>query len=258
MPNVSIIMPNFNGERFIKAAIQSVISQTYTDWDLIVSDDYSTDASAEIVERLMESDSRIKLIKGEEAGTGPAKTRNRAISIASGRFIAFLDSDDLWDPTKLEKQLALHKEKQCKLSFTGLLKMDGEGKIAGDMMLPKTEVSYGQLLRRNFLPCSSVVVDRELVDDVEMPDVFRRQDFALWLKILRNGGKAFAVEEPLLIYRVYPESFSASKAIGALFHWKVLREQEKLNVFLSSFYFVQYAAMSGKDYLVGKLNLARA
>lgn len=256
MALVSIIMPNYNGGRFIKEAIQSVQCQTCADFELLIADDLSDDGSPAIVAAIAAADVRVRLLSNSGSRCGPAIARNRALEEASGRFIAFLDSDDTWAAQKLEKQLALHHREKCKLTFTALRKMNDEGQVDSRIVLPALTVSYRKLLSRNYLPCSSVMVDREFAGDFRMPDVYRRQDFALWLQILRSGGVAHALPEVMLHYRVYAESFSASKAVGALYHWRVLRQFEKIHPLPAAYYFAQYAAGAGLEYLRGRLRMA--
>ena len=257
MAHVSIIMPNYNGGRFIEEAIRSVQDQGIQDWELLISDDCSVDGSTEIIRGIAERDSRVILLDGGETRSGPAKTRNRSIAAARGRFLAFLDSDDCWTSDKLEKQLALHERTGCALTFTALAKMDETGALVPGTIFGGESVTYRRMLERNYMPCSSVVVDRSKTGDFRMPDIYRRQDYALWLLLLRQGGVALGIREPLLYYRVYPSSFSASKFIGALYHWKVLRECEKVSLLSCAFYFMHYACASGFDYIKGRLALAR-
>lgn len=255
MPLVSVIMPNYNGATYIEAAVRSVLEQSVADLELLVADDGSSDGSPALIRRIAERDTRLHFLCSGEPQTGPAKTRNRAIAVASGRYVAFLDSDDIWDHRKLELQLELQRQKNCKLTFSGLRKMNAKGEISPRVVLPKTKVTYSDLLSRNYLPCSSVIVDREVAGDFRMPDIFRRQDFALWLQLLRTGGEAHGHPLPLLSYRVYKESFSASKAVGALFHWKVLREHEHVHPIPASLLFARYAIGAGSEYARGWIGL---
>lgn len=258
MANVSIIMPNYNGGRFVEEAIRSVQAQSNQDWELLVSDDCSNDDSVEIIRRIVDRDRRVVLLDGGNERSGPAKTRNRSIEAATGRFIAFLDSDDCWTPNKLERQLALHERTGCALTFTALMKMDETGALVPGLRFGGEVVTYRRMLQRNYMPCSSVIVDRSKTGDFRMPEIYRRQDYALWLSLLRQGGVALGIREPLLHYRVYPSSFSASKLTGALYHWKVLRECENVTLIAGAFYFMHYAWASGFDYIKGRLALARS
>lgn len=251
-------MPNFNGAKFVAQAISSVQLQTEQDWELLVSDDGSSDDSLRIIDAFADRDPRIKLLAGSSQ-TGPARTRNRAIMAASGRYLAFLDSDDQWAERKLELQLQMQRERDCALTFTAMRKMNAGGELHSRVVLLRREVAYRDLLARNYLPCSSVIVDRARTGDVYMPDIFRRQDFALWLQILRNtGDRAYACVEPLLFYRVYPESFSASKLVGAAYHWKVLRQYERVSPIPAAYYFSNYAIGAGFEYMRGRLQGAQS
>ncbi len=248
-------MPNYNGALYLEEAVRSVTSQTFRDLEIIVADDNSDDASLEIIRRLSDADKRVRVAQSATARQGPALCRNRAIALANGRYLAFLDSDDTWLPQKLASQLELHRMKSCKLTFTALRKMNSNGSVAHRTIFPKAEVSYNDLLSRNYLPCSSVIIDRSLTGEILMPDIYRRQDYALWLQLLRDGGLAYGHPHPLLCYRVYAESFSASKTIGALYHWKVLRQQERLPLINATKRFTQYAISAGTEYFRGRLAL---
>lgn len=251
-------MPNFNGEKFLESAINSVRHQTERDWELLVADDGSSDDSIKVVEALSAEDPRIKLLESS-ARTGPAPSRNRAIEHATGRYLAFLDSDDQWHAEKLAAQLDLHRERSCSLTFTAMQKMDASGNLDPRLVMARSEVSYNQLLTRNYLPCSSVIVDRERTGPIRMPDFYRRQDFALWLQILRQTGEhAHGCSKPLLFYRVHAESFSASKLIGAMYHWRVLRQQERLSRLAALSCFAHYAMSAGFEHLTGVLRLRGA
>jgi teichuronic acid biosynthesis glycosyltransferase TuaG len=255
MALVSVIMPNFNGAKYIESAIASVRAQSERDWQLLIADDGSSDNSPDIVATISAVDPRVKLVGGGSR-EGPARARNRAISAADGRYLAFLDSDDVWAPEKLALQLELQRYHGCAVTFTGIHKMDAFGQLERRVIPPRSTVSYRELLNRNYLPCSSVIVDREHVGDIRMPDILRRQDYALWLEILRRTGElAYARTEPLLHYRMYPGSFSASKLVGALYHWKVLRDLEKLGPVSASGHFAMYALQSGGEYLRARLSL---
>ncbi|MBQ0037977.1 MAG: glycosyltransferase family 2 protein [Clostridiales bacterium] len=215
MPTVSVIMPAYNAARYIETAITSVLRQTYTDWELIVVDDCATDGTADIIHRLAAQDTRIVFLRNA-VNRGVSYTRNYAISQARGQWIAFLDSDDLWREDKLEKQLALtQKHPDGVLFFTasGFITFDDQP-LRYVMPAPE-QVTYRDLLRRNLLSCSSVLVKREVMAQVKMARDDMHEDYSAWLTILRQYPCAYGVNEPLLIYRFSPGSKSANRLKSA-------------------------------------------
>ena len=185
---VSIITPVFNASLFIGEAIQSVISQTYQDWELIVVDDCSTDNTAEVVSFFAENDSRIQLIKSEvHSGGYPSIPRNKGIESAKGRFIAFLDADDIWEPDKLESQIALFDGK-TPIVFSNYQVISKNGEKITTIQVP-SRVTYNMLLKLNYIACSSAVVDTKCTGAFLFP-VVHYEDYALWLSLLRSGGSA--------------------------------------------------------------------
>lgn len=243
---VSIIMPNYNCDLFIEKSITSVLFQTYENWELIVVDDCSSDDSVEIIERFIVTDKRIRLIKLSE-NSGPAIARNKAIEEAEGRYIAFLDSDDLWAPDKLSKQISFMQEKDAALSFTGYhIVEEMTGKSIGLMSVPSS-IDYYTLLKQNIMGCLTVVYDSEKLGKVYMPNIVKRQDFALWLKILKKVPYAYGLNEPLAYYRVRTSSVSSNKILASTYNWKLYREVEKLPLYKAIYYFGWYTYNSIKN-----------
>ncbi|WP_221627396.1 glycosyltransferase family 2 protein [Halopseudomonas xiamenensis] len=236
---VSVIMPNYNGGEYIGAAIQSVLSQTYADLELIVVDDGSTDKSLQEVERIKQQDSRVKLIR-MPGNSGAAKSRNAAILESVGRFIAFLDCDDLWYEQKLEVQLAEMIAAGSAISCTAVDVIDSHGGKVGARKVPEV-ISYSTLLRKTPIVTSSVIFDTDQVGRVLMPDIIRRQDLAMWLKIIRMNGVACGIDKCLGAYRVHSYSLSRNKVVSAKYTWKVIREVENLSLIKSAYYFSFYA-----------------
>ena len=240
---VSIIMPNHNGELFIKESILSIREQTYDYWEVIIVDDCSTDASVKIIQKLATKDQRIKLIPLEVNG-GPAKARNCAIKEAKGRYIAFLDSDDLWHPDKLEKQISFMQKNEIALSYTGYYHISEKtGEIIDQVSVP-SKVDYSELLKQNIMGCLTVIYDREKLGKVYMPDIKKRQDFALWLDILKKIPYAYGMNESLAYYRVRKTSVSSNKLIASQYNWKLYREVEKLPLYKAIYYFGWYTYRS--------------
>ncbi len=206
---VSIITPSYNSEAFIRETIEGIINQTYPHWELLITDDCSTDHSVKLVEEYVKKDSRIKLLKLEKNG-GAGVCRNNSIEAAKGRYIAFCDSDDVWMPQKLEKQLMFMEKTDSALSYSSYMMMNESGSIEGIVVSPK-KIVYASLKRDNDIGCLTAIYDTEKVGKMYMPIMRKRQDWALWLSILNKCGVAYGLKEPLAYYRVRKESISRKK-----------------------------------------------
>lgn len=244
---VSIITPSFKSKKFIKETIDSVLNQTYEHWEMIIVDDVSPDNSNEIIEEFIKKDNRIKLIK-LEINSGPAVARNRAMEEAQGRYIAFLDADDLWAPQKLEKQIAFMQKENVALSYTGYCRFEKSVEQIKDEITVPLKVDYHELLKQNIIGCLTAVYDTELLGKVSMPLIRKRQDFGLWLKILKQVPYAYAINEPLAYYRLHADSISSNKIISSHYNWKLYREVEKLPWHKAVYYFAWYTYKSFLKY----------
>lgn len=234
---VSIITPSYNSSQYIRETVQSVISQTYSDWELIIVDDGSIDNSDLIIKELVSSDSRIKAFYLKE-NKGVAFARNKAISESSGRYIAFLDSDDIWSSDKLEKQLKFMKINAIAFSFTSYQPFSRFKSYKVIHAPPK--ISYEELLRNTIIGCLTVVIDTELIKKIFMPDYATSQDYAAWLLILKKGYCAYGFNENLAKYRVVSTSNSANKIEVIKGVWSIYRESEKLNILRSFWCLINY------------------
>jgi len=239
---VSIITPLHNTRDYISETISSVLKQTYQDWELLIVDDASDDDSVQIVTAFTENDSRIKLIQLTE-NSGAAVARNVAIEAANGQYIAFLDSDDLWVPEKLEKQLEFMQTTGCPFTYTAYTKMDEYGDEFIDIGVPE-RVNYKNILKTCYIGCLTAIYDSEYFGKVTMPLIRKRQDYGLWLKLLKRTEYAFGINEPLAFYRTRKDSISSSKLRAAKYNWILYREVEKLSFLRSLYYFSHYAARS--------------
>lgn len=237
---ISIITPSFNSSEYIKETIKSVLDQTYGDWEMIIVDDCSTDNSQEIIEGYTNNDSRIKLIILDE-NSGAAVARNVAIQKANGRYIAFLDADDLWEPTKLEKQFGFMRDNNYAFTYTFYSAISNSGEpLLKDLVFPK-KVSYKDLLKTCSIGCLTVIIDKTKFSDILMPHIRRGQDYALWLKLLRQVEYAYCVNENLARYRIISNSLSRNKVKKMMGQWYIYRKIEKLSYCKALFYIVQYA-----------------
>ena len=235
---VSIIMPMYNSSFFVEQSIDSVIAQTYKNWELIIIDDYSTDNSREIVEKYIERDLRIKIICLEE-NLGVAEARNRGIEIANGQYLAFLDSDDIWHPEKLQKQIFFMKKNNIAFSYTQYRHFSQKDKYEGKNIDVKERVTYKELLKGNIIGCLTVVIDREKIKNIMMRSE-RHEDYILWLQILKSGYEAYGLKEDLARYRISSNSLSGNKFKSAIWTWRIYRNIEKLNLWESLYYFLHY------------------
>lgn len=239
MPLVSIISPLFNSERFIPDLVASVQAQSFSDWEMILVDDCSSDGSVAIAEAFVAVDARVKLIK-LDVNSGAAVARNAGIKAAQGRYIAFLDSDDVWLPTKLEKQLEFMRRGDIAFSYCAYEKIDEEGEVFGRVGVPR-KVSYRGLLKVCVIGCLTAMYDTEKVGKVYMPLIRKRQDLGLWLRILRKVPYAHGLPDVLARYRVRSDSISANKRVAARYTWQLYREHEQLSFLVSLYYFSFYA-----------------
>lgn len=240
---VSVIMPAYNSEGCITAAVKSVLEQTFTNLELIICDDASKDGTLKTVKSAATGDSRVIIIENE-SNSGVAKTRNNAMKKASGRFIAFLDSDDLWKRDKLEKQLDFMKKSGCALCYAsyGLINENGEPLKKGQAGIRET-ADYKSLLKNNFIGMLTVVADRSLTGDI----VFsrnRHEDLILWLALAKKGLSMKGMNQSLALYRVSGNSLSGNKLKAAAWRWRVYRESEKLNFTKSIWYMLFYIVNS--------------
>ncbi|HEO8420177.1 teichuronic acid biosynthesis protein TuaG [Niallia sp. FSL W8-0635] len=239
-PSVSIIMPSYNCKEYISFSIESVRAQTYTDWELLIVDDHSTDGTVELLKEWEKADGRIRVFYRTVNG-GAAIARNMALDHACGKYIAFLDSDDRWKKDKLEAQLAYMKENNYAFTFTAYECIDQKGTCLKKYIRAPKQVDYQTMLKNTIVGCLTVLIDRDQVGDFRMPNIRTRQDLATWLMILKRGFRAFGLNEILAEYRVGNESISKNKWKAAKNNWHVYRQIEQLNVFQSSWYFSHYA-----------------
>ena len=235
---VSIIMAAYNAEKTIELAIESVLNQTYSNFELLVINDCSKDGTAKLVEDFSAKDNRVRLISNEK-NSGVSFTRKHGLEESNGSWIAILDSDDAWTPDKLEKQIELQKRTNADLLFTGSAFMDSDGQPIDWYLHAPAEVTYRQLLKQNVLSNSSALVRKELYAKHYAVGDGMHEDFAIWLSILKEGKKAYGVDEPLLIYRIAKSSKSGNKIKAAKMNWNTYR-YVGLNVVEAAYYEAWY------------------
>ncbi|GAB5400717.1 MAG: glycosyltransferase family 2 protein [Aureisphaera sp.] len=210
-PLVSIITPLYNAEAFIAQNMESVLGQTYENWEQIIVDDVSTDASSEIVRTFAAKDDRIQLVRNPE-NKGAAFTRNRATELAKGDYIAFLDSDDWWHPEKLEKQIKFMEAHDLAVSFTSYLHMDEAGNPLNKRIKALSELGYKKQHSNNYIGNLTGIYKCAEIGKIEAPAIRKRQDWAVWLEAIRKSDRpAMGIQEDLAFYRVRKGSISANK-----------------------------------------------
>ncbi|SDR81267.1 glycosyltransferase family 2 protein [Bradyrhizobium canariense] len=240
MPLVSIITPSWNVERLIGETIESVQAQTLGDWELLIADDCSTDNTAAVIESYAAKDPRIKLIRQPRNG-GPALARQAAIEQAQGRFIAFLDSDDLWLPPKLERQIAFAREHRAALSFTAFRRINEDGSTTGRLIPVPASLTYEQLIKNTSIATLTALVDRDIAGNIAMKNE-PYDDFCLWLSILKPGHVAWGLNEDLARYRVRGVSVSSRPMRSAGWVWHIYRNVEGLSLLKSAWCFAHWSA----------------
>ena len=226
-PLVSVIMPAYNAEKYISESIESVLTQSYQNWELLITDDRSNDNTQQIVEEYCVRDKRIKLFINKENG-GAGVARNNSIEKAEGRFIAFLDADDQWLPEKLTKQIAFMLENNYKFTFTAYQKLES-GQLKGSVTPPES-INYRKLLSSNVIGCLTAIYDTQALGKLYMPLIRKRQDMGLWLDILKQVPKAYSLPDILALYRV-DSGMTQNKFKILKWQWLFYRKNLNLNIF---------------------------
>lgn len=222
---ISIITPSYNSEKFIGQMIESILEQSYTNWELLITDDCSTDNSCAIIKGYMQKDERIKLFRlTKNQGAGVA--RNESIKNASGRYIAFCDSDDMWKPNKLETQVKFMMSHNYYFTFTSYDIVNEEGRKIG-YVGAKRQLSYASLLRSNEIGCLTCMYDSNFLGKMYFPTIRKRQDWGLWLSIIKKSKRAYGINESLAIYRNRGASISSNKLEMLKYNFRLYNEVEK-------------------------------
>lgn len=235
-PLVSIITPVFNSEKTISKTIESVLKQTYNNFEMIIVDDVSEDKTVSIVKKYSKKDERIKLYELEKKG-GASAARNLAIQKATGKYIAFLDGDDLWKKDKLEKQVKFMETNKIYFSYTDYSYIDEDGNDLNMYRKCPKKMSYFRMLLGDSVGCLTVMYNRKAVGKIKIPELRKRNDYALWCVILKKVKVGYKYNEMLSLYRKNTNSLSSGKKYKLLkYHYQMHREVNHLNVLLSSFF----------------------
>lgn len=247
----SVILPVYNSERYLNRTVNSVIQQTMSDFELLAIDDCSTDGSVQLLERWREKDSRIAILCNTE-NQGVAAVRNRGIAAAQGKYIAFLDSDDTWQSVKLERQMQFMEQIGCDFCCTAYSMVDEEGKHIKNRMLPWQNIRLEDLLKENYICCSSVMLRSQLTKQHAMNGNYAHEDYVYWLELLQSGAQGGVLNQCLTNYRLAQTSRSANKLKAAQGRWQVYRNYLGYGVMRSGWYFAQYAVNGVRKYRKNK------
>ncbi len=239
-PLVSIIMPCYNAERYISQSIESVLAQTYDNWELLITDGPSSDKTVSIVNDYCARDHRIHItIPSKHLNI--AEARHASIQNAKGRFLAFLDSDDIWVENKLENQVSFMIKHNYAFTYGNYKTIDAEGKLTGKTVYNDGIVNYKKYLRNTIIGCCSVMIDTDKVKNFSLPADDVNDDMGLWCSIMRKGVQAYPINEILYYYRVRNDGASSHRMKMMKSVWNVYRKQENLSLFESIGCFISYA-----------------
>lgn len=238
-PLVSIITPLYNSELYISRTIQSVLHQDYLHWELIIIDDCSVDKGLEIVRKIAEDEPRIRILTNEK-NLGPALTRNKGIEEAKGKYIAFLDSDDQWHENKLLIQVQFMEESEIDFSFTYYNQINEEGRELSKIENLPSKVTYVSTMKSNKIGCLTAMYNQEKFGKLYMKNIRKRQDYTLWLQLLKKTKYAYCVPQILATYTVRKESVSSNKFSLVKYHWHIYRHIENQSFFTSLYYLSYY------------------
>ena len=239
---VSIITPTYNCSKYIERTIKSVQNQTYKNWEMLIVDDCSTDNTIDIITEIMKSDKRIRYYVLEN-NSGAAVARTKAMQLANGEYIAFLDSDDIWKPNKLESQLLFMKQNNANITCTYYEQIDEDDSKLNKIIKSPKKTSYNRLLLDCPIGNSTVMYNAKTLGKFVVPNIRKRNDDALWLKMLKKEQYIYAIPEILAEYRVRKTSISSNKISLIKYHWKLYREIEQLNIFRSLFHIIMWCVI---------------
>ena len=238
---VSIITPLYNSEKFILSTINSVLQQTYSNWEMIIVDDFSTDKGVDLIMSvIIASNSKIKLIKLNE-NLGVAQARNSALNVANGRFIAFLDSDDIWHPEKLDRQVSFMLKQNIPISFTSYRLIDENENYKNHIIHSIEKVDYTGYLKNTIIGFSTSMIDtKHTGNEFRFSNMRSREDTDLWIRLLKNGHTAHGISNALVDYRIHSDSITANKFHSAIQVWDLYFNKHALGLFKATYYFLFY------------------
>ncbi|MGM0634655.1 MAG: glycosyltransferase family 2 protein [Bacteroidota bacterium] len=236
---VSVITPTYNAEKFVAETIKSVQEQTHSNWEMLIVDDASSDQTTQLVQEFADADYRIKLIKLNK-NSGPAIARNTAITAAKGRYLAFLDADDLWFKFHLTESIEAIKTQNIPFVFASYKRTNERLEdVYSDFIVPQ-KVTYGDILKSNSISCLTAFIDISVLGKKMMPEIKKRQDMGLWLKYLKIIPFAYGIKKPHAIYRIRENSLSRDKKKLLKSQWYFYRKVEKIPFFKSVYYMLSW------------------
>lgn len=241
-PKVSIITANFNCDKFIGETIDSVLNQKFRDWEYIIADDGSTDNSIAIIKEKFKGLQNVKLIK-LKSNSGPAYARNQALNEATGRYISFIDSDDFWEPEFLEEMITFIQKKQITFAYSSYYRITEKGQKLDQYSVPD-KVNYHDILKSCPICPLTAIYDTSILGKVQIPDIPKREDYGLFIALLKKTKFAYALQKPLAHYRVREGSVSSNKLSIAKKQWDVYRKYEKISFLKSVYYLTHYIFLS--------------
>ena len=246
-PLVSIVMPAYNSEKYIGDAIQSVLDQTLGSWELIIIDDSSEDATADTAETYAKADDRIRLYQNAH-NQGAAETRNTGMRLCAGTYVALLDSDDLWLPDKLARQVGLMETSGADIAYCSYSIIDEAGnKRCNDFIVPEY-VDLELALVKSVISCSTAMFRREIAQNYIFPTEYYHEDLALWLTLLKDGKTAAGISDVLACYRIQDSTRASNKLRSAWNRWVIYRRHLKMSLVKSAALVVRYALLGLKKY----------
>lgn len=236
----SVIIPAYNCENFIIEAIQSALSQTYQNIEVLIIDDCSTDSTYERICAIAKADFRIIPLQNPH-NMGVARTRNYGFQKATGSYIALLDGDDLWLPDKLQKQISQLEASGADICCTAYSLIDEKSQPTGKCFIPPKKPSFSRLRKQNFIGCSTALFRRQIIEQIQMRPEFSHEDYAFWLEAAQAGFQITAIRQPSVQYRLLQSSRSANKLRSAYNCWLIYRKFMKYNLLRASYYLIWYA-----------------
>ena len=245
---ISIITPCYNAEATISDTIESVIHQTNNEWEMLIVDDCSTDKSDKIIKHYLSQDNRIKYIKTQKASGSPSLPRNIGIENAQGKYIAFLDADDVWLPDKLQKEFEFMERNGYCLGYSYYEKIDWEGNRNNRIIKTREKTTYKDLLKSNSIPCLTSIIRKDIIGSTRFKQI-PQEDFCFWLDILKKGYTAHNLCEVTALYREAKTSRSSNKLDMFKGYWNVIRNHQHIGLIPACYYMITYTIMGFAKYL---------
>ncbi len=251
-PEISVITPVYNGQKYIDQISNSILNQTFSNFEWLIIDDCSTDDTRILLENMAANDQRVHLLILDANG-GPIKARNKGLEAARGRFVAFIDIDDLWLPRKLEKQLSFMKFNKLPLSYTGYRKINDNGTVKSHFTVPVPKrLTYKKLLMTNSIMASSAMFDRSITGNIKQDEnvPVSKDDLMFWLSIMDKCGDTMGLQEDLCRLRIHKKSITNNKLLMAKRHWYFYRKIQNLSFLTSLKLFIGYSIKGSIKYLL--------